>query len=305
MRLPAVLVLSVILLTAFVQLDIGPDPVGEADGAGTLQATIDFDAYEPDVDVDPQRGGIITYTGHVVTTQPYDLDFQFGIISLVADCTGGWAVTEIPVMTVTRTRTLLNFSVSVIVPPFSISTEESEIHKIIISGSWVLEPGFGSGQISPAEAFIHVNQIYQYSIRADPGYVHTSPGGEFNIDLVIENTGNGDDEIEVSIGRRETMENNGWVFVMKETHFDIPRGETVRIPLTISTPKRWDGWRNVISVVNFQVTSTKAIQNNDVSEVVSYSLYIRQRGVSIPGFEVPLMLASILLVAMLSLYRRK
>jgi hypothetical protein len=297
----AILMLMVIILPGIVLLDAAD----QADGAGELRATIELDPYEPNVDVDPQRGGVITYTGRVVTTQPRDFDFQFGILSLTAECTAGWEVTEIPTLTVRLGLTTVPFSVSVFVPQLTTATEQDTIHKIIISGSWVYEPGLNSGTIDPAEAFIHVNQVYQYSIISDPGYVQTAPGGQFDLELTIENKGNGADEIEVVIDRRDKMEDNGWAFIIDRTHFELPYKGNQKINVRVTTPNRWDGWRNVISVIRFQVSSTQASQNSDVSEVVYYSVYVRQRGVSVPGFEVPLMLAAVMLVAIMAMRRRR
>ncbi|OYT46155.1 hypothetical protein B6U90_01690 [Thermoplasmatales archaeon ex4484_6] len=280
-------------------------PAGESDGAGELSATITLDPDEPNVDVDPQRGGVITFTGKVVTTQPRDFDFQFGIIRLDAVCTAGWRVTEIPVLTVTLSHRSPEFSVSVFVPQMTTATEKDQIQKIIISGNWTYEPGLLSGRIDPAEAFIHVDQVYQYSAWCEPGYVQTSPGGQFTVDLIVENQGNGDDEIDVTIDRRATMEDNGWAFIMPMSKFKVPYEGSVKIPVTVSAPTRWDGWRNVISVIRFSITSVQAAKNGDVAEDVKYSLYIRQRGVAIPGFEPALVLLSVLMVSLIVMKRRR
>ncbi len=310
MMVPHIRMISLIVVVSIIPgilLLLGSD---EVEAAGDLRVTIEIDPYEPNVDVDPQRGGIITYTGKVVTDQWRDIDFQFAFIELNATCTPGWEVTDIPLLTVSRLGLKdPTFSVSVFVPQMTIATEQDEIKKIIISGRWYYEPalidGVSSGDINPAEAFIHVNQVYQYSIRSDPGYVQTAPGGQFELELVVHNTGNGADEIGVTIDRRDQMEDNGWAFIMDKTHYELPFKGTQKIKVIVTTPSRWDGWRNVISVIRFQVSSTQSIQSNEVSEVVYYSVYVRQRGVSIPGFEVPLLLIGVLAAALLTMKRRR
>jgi hypothetical protein len=283
----------------------------EAEGALDLGISIQMDQQEQNVDVDPQRGGIITYTGRVDITQKFrDLDFQFAMISLNATCTAGWEVTDIPVYTVSRVGIdEPEFSVSVFVPQLTTATGKSEVHEVIISGTWWYEPEIegltSSGEIPATSTFLYVNQVYQYQIRSEPGYIQTAPGGQFDLDLIIENTGNGDDEIEVVIERRARMEDNGWAFIMDRTHYELPRGGTQKVNIKVTTPNRWDGWRNVISVIRFRVTSSQASQNNDVSQEVYYSVYVRQRGVSVPGFEAPLMLAAVILASALTLRRRR
>ena len=296
-----VTIVAVIILPSISIMDL----VEEADGLGELRVTIQMDAYEPNVDVDPQRGGIITYTGSIVTTQVNDPDFQFANVFLTANCSAGWEVTDIPVLKLTKGTTERLFAVSVFVPQLYKASEIDTIHTLTIQGTWAYDPGILTGTVDSTNVFLHVNQVYQYSLKCDPGYVQTSPGGEFTIDLEITNEGNGNDEIEVSIDRRDVMEDNGWAFIFSQTQFDLPYGETIVVPITISCPTRWDGWRNVISVIRFQVTSSQALQTSDVAENVYYSVYIRQRGVALPGFEVPLLLLSVLTVALCMIRRRR
>lgn len=296
-----IVLLVLIILPALPHLDISK----EADALGELRVTIEMDSYEPNVDVDPQRGGIITYTGSIRTVQVNDPDFQLANVFLEANCSAGWRVTEIPVLTLTRGTSVRQFSVSVFVPQLYKASEIDTIHTLTIKGNWAYDPGILTGDIDPTNVFLHVNQVYQYTIKCNPGYIHTSPGGEFIIDLEITNEGNGDDEVEISIDRRDRMEDNGWAFVFSQTQFILPYDETIIVPVRVTTPSRWDGWRNVISVIRFQVTSSQALQNSDVAENVYYSVYVRQRGVSVPGFEAPLLLVSVMAVAFLMVRRRR
>jgi hypothetical protein len=307
---PKVRNITLVLIVLFLSVMGILKSTDEADAVGDLKTTIELDMVKQEVDVDPQRGGIVTFTGKVVTQQWRDVDFQFAFINLTASCDAGWEVTEIPVLTVSRLGLRdPTFSVSVSVPQMETATEQSEIHKLTVSGQWRYEPALteiqSQGNIEAAEALIYVNQVYQYSISSEPGYVQTAPGGQFDIKLVIQNTGNGADEIDVVIENRDRKEDNGWAFIMNRTHYELPFRGRQEINIKVTTPNRWDGWRNVISVIRFQVTSSQASQNSDVAEVVYYSVYVRQRGVSIPGFEVPLLIAAVLACALLTIRRRR
>ncbi|MBN1539583.1 MAG: hypothetical protein JW939_05515 [Candidatus Thermoplasmatota archaeon] len=254
--------------------------------------------------VDPSRGGIVTFRGYVTLTEAWSPDTQFVFVELRAEVEG-WEVTTIPLLALTSSMMQMSFSVSIRVPA-GYPTSGMDATKIItVSGTWTYEPETRRGDVEPLEIFLYVDQFYQYSMRCQQSFVQTSPGGEFDIELEVTNQGNGDDEITLSIDRRENMEGNGWAFVFDTTKWDLPHGKTITIPVHIATPRKWEGWRNEIVVVKFDIHSDRATVSHSVSEPASYSIFVLQRGVSVPGFGPLVFLLAVLTTSLLMMYRRR
>ncbi|MFW3146201.1 MAG: choice-of-anchor T family protein [Thermoplasmatota archaeon] len=281
-------------------------PQGEVDAAGGALVTVlpDVGMTALHADVDLVRGGIVTFTGSVFADLPLDIDAQYVIVNLEADA-GGWETTEIPEIIIARLPSSVPFSVSVIVPKNTSTSGLEASNSLKITGSWSYEPGLLTGTIEPVESFIFVQQFYQYRVTCSDTFIQTSPGGEFDLVLEIYNEGNGDDEITFDLERKEHMENNGWAFIYDQTKWTIPKGGSVKIPISVSTPKKWEMWRNSLVVLHFIITSEQGSYNNEVIEVAQFSVFVRQRGVGIPGFELPVILLSLLLVLSLGLARRR
>lgn len=279
---------------------------GETDAAGGALVTVLPDAGNSALyaEVDPVRGGIVTFTGKVIVEQPVDIDAQYVSIQLVAEVEG-WQVTQIPLMTSARLPAEIPFSVSTVVPQFTATSGLDATKTMSISGTWSYEPGLITGQVQPVEVFIYIKQFYQYSVRSPTPNIQTAPGGEFDLTLEIMNEGNGDDEFGIEIQNRERMEDNGWTFIFDQAKFNIPHGETLEVTFKVTTPKKWDAFRNNIVVLHFIVTSHQAVNANAISETAFYSVYVRQRGVAIPGFEAPLMLLAVLAVLSIAYVKRR
>jgi len=254
--------------------------------------------------VDPSRGGIVTFRGFVTLTEALSPDVQFVVVNLVAQVEG-WEVTPIPILTLTDVLNPIQFAVSVIVPEGYKTSGLDATKTMTITGSWVYEPNTRSGDVQPLDVFIYIDQYYEYMIKCDTPFIQTSPGGEFDIELEIINEGNGDDQISLVVDRRDVMESNGWAFVFDTTQWDVPFQKSIKIPVHIATPKKWDGWRNNIIVVKFMMTSDQAVASHAVTEPAAYSIFIRQRGVSVPGFEPVLALFALIIVCTVLVHRRR
>lgn len=293
------MVLSMGLIT-LVEIPDGSDAAGEA-LVTVLPDTGNQALY---AEVDPVRGGIVTFTGKVSIDQPVDLDAQYVSVQLHAEV-GGWEVTEIPLMTVARLPTIIPFSVSAIVPQNTRTSRMDVTEVMTITGSWSYEPGLLQGQVEPVDVLVYIRHFYQHSVKCSTPYIHTSPGGEFDLELEIVNEGNGDDEVVIDIDRRDRMEDHGWTFVFDKAKYAVPHGESITVKFHVSTPKKWDTFRNNIVVLHFVVTSDQAARSNAVSETAFYSVYVRQRGVAVPGFEAPLMLLALLATTSLAYVKRR
>jgi hypothetical protein len=278
-----------------------------ADAVGEMSVTafLDNGRNSVDANVDPERGGVATFTGYVIPLFPFEVDGQYAIIRLTADA-GGWETTEIPVMTATKVTTKLLFSVSVLVPPGTEASGGDISQTISISGTWTYEPESRSGQIEPVDGFIVIRQYYMYKLDLERSYLQVSPGTGFEVELTIQNQGNGDDEVELSIEGREALENEGWTFQMNKTLYKLPFNGRTKVTMTITTPKEWSTWVNEVRVFRFIVVSSQAVGTPEVElyEVAGVSMFVRVQGVSVPGFEPMVAIIAIVIGAAMFAGRR-
>lgn len=293
------LIILVPLLAAVVLGPMNQD----AEGAGILGVVLVVDELKKTANVDPGMGGVVTFTGTAQAVEMRNLNAQYAIIDIDVDA-GEWRVTEIPTIVVSRGQTIVSFSFSVEVPQITVTSGLVEAQIVTISGSWSYEPGLLSGDIEPMTGMIYVDQFYQCSIGCESPYIQTAPGGRIEIELLIANEGNGDDKINLEVHNRDHLDNEGWVVEQFQNFYQLKRGETIKVSIGVVAPKNWDPWVNEITFIKFHVTSTQAGLTQNVGEHVYYSVYIRQRGASVPGFEVPVVLFSILLVALLTIHKR-
>ena len=93
-------ILMMILTIAAFGLLKNSDP---ADGLAQAVIIVHPDPGQSELhaQVDPSRGGIVTFTGYVDGKQPIDLDSQYAVVNLVAEIEG-WEVTKIPSLVLTR-----------------------------------------------------------------------------------------------------------------------------------------------------------------------------------------------------------
>lgn len=257
-----------------------------ADAVGEMSVTAFFDRGSVDAHVDPERGGFVTFTGYVIPLFPFSVDGQYAVIRLTADA-GDWETTDIPVMTATKVTNELLFSVSVLVPPGTQASGGDISQSITVSGTWSYEPESRSGQVEPVEGFIVIRQYYMYRLSLDRTYVQVSPGTGFEVELLIENQGNGNDEVELSIEGREVLEEEGWTFQMNRTLFRLPYNGKIRISMVITTPKEWSPWINEVRVFRFMILSSQAALTPELElyEIASVSMFVRAQGISVPGYE--------------------
>ncbi|MGA1821837.1 MAG: choice-of-anchor T family protein [Thermoplasmatota archaeon] len=276
-----------------------------ADAAGPSIGTINLLPDTKTLDVHPGTSGIVSFYGEISVTNPIDIQAQYMTLDLYINA-DPWEATELPTLIVMPGMNKVNFTFSIIVPhgvPYAAGN--NTVHEFIIGGSWAYEPDLlFSGDLEEKNFMILAKQYYQYSLSMKKPYIQTSPGGTFELELMIENNGNGDDQIVVDIHNREGLEADGWSFQMFRSDYDLKYGETIVVRIPVTTPIEWRFWKNDVTQIHFVVFSSQA-SAGVVSESVSYYAFIRQRGASIPGFGFPLMLLSGLAVILIGIKRRR
>lgn len=281
----------------------------EAEGSGGVVVYIQMDEITKTVQVIPGMGGVVTFTGKIQARNLMELKAQVVLISLEASVPDApdWQVTDIPLLMASQNQDVIFFSFSVRIPLSSITSGMDAVHKVIIAGTWIYEPGMIQGEVPQAEGTIFIGQYYQYTVTSDAPYIQTSPGGEIDVVLEITNQGNGNDIIVVDVQNKEVLAEEGWVVEQKEKRFELPFQGTIKVPIRIIAPVNWDPWVNDITFVKFRIYSVQAENSQTLmdGERVLYSIYIGQNGVAVPGFEPSLLILAVLVATMIYVHRRR
>jgi hypothetical protein len=289
--LPIILAVAAISVPALYLLPDGAEAAGEVtvsvvlDGEKTIQ-----------VDVGPGTDGVITFTGTVTATQPVDVQAQLAIVELVVN-SGTFQSTEIAPIIIYDQGREARFAFSIQVPPGYESTTVLGDMVLSIGGTWRYEPGGESGSVTEVEFIVDIDPFYLYKISSPQQYVQTSPGGEFDVELRVRNEGNSNDRIQIDLLNREALDKAGWSVQYDVSAFELPYNEEKGIKLHVTTPVEWKGYKNTVTPIRFAVTSTYSAIGHDLSEQVTYTIYVRERGVAVPGFDVPLVVLALLAVA--------
>lgn len=278
---------------------------GEVEAAGPSIGTINLLPDTKTLDVHPGTSGIVSFYGEISVTNPVDVQAQYMTLDLFVNA-DPWDVTEIPTLMILPGMEKVSFTFSIIVPhgvPYAVGN--STAHEFTIGGTWAYEPDLiFSGDLTEKNFIIMAKQYYQYSVQMKKAYIQTAPGGTFDLELIIENNGNGDDKIVVDIHNREGLESQGWSFQMFRSDYDLKYGESIVVKIPVTSPIEWKLWKNDVTQIHFVVYSSQTSAGG-MGETVSYYAFIRQRGASIPGFGIPIILLSTLAAILVCFNRRR
>lgn len=280
-----------------------PKEDDEVDAVGSPAIRIVLTQTKQTAYVAPGQDGVVTFTGEVTAQIPWAPNIQFLVVTLQADA-GGWPVSVPPSLTFSRSISVNNFALSVQVP---VETSQKTQGQLSISGRWRYSPGTLGGTVDPATAIIVIKQYYQFSVGCDKPYVRISPGSSLGFKLRLINEGNSADRLVVEVLNLDRLASQGWTIQLSQDKFQVPEKQEKVLTVSVTTPVKWYLWKNGVDTLRLRITSAQAESLGDISDIADYSLYIRQRGFSIPGYEpvLAIMALTIMATMLFSFARRK
>lgn len=291
-RVSIFLVMVLMLGSLFIYL---PKEKDEADAVGAPAVRIELAQTKQTAYVAPGQDGIVTFTGQVTATIPWSPNIQYLVVTLMADA-GGWAVSVPPSLIFSKAQKQQSFTLSVQVP---VETSQKTQGQLSVSGKWRYSPGSLGGSIDPATAIIVVKQYYQFSIGCEKPYVQVGPGSSLGFQIRLINEGNSADRLRVEITNLDKLADMGWTIQLSQDKFSVPEKQEKVLTVSVTTPVEWNVWKNKVDTIRLRIVSAQAESLGDISDIADYSLYIRQRGFSIPGFEPVLAMMSLIIIAVL------
>jgi hypothetical protein len=291
-RVSIFLIMVLMLGSLFVYL---PKEKDEADAVGAPAVRIELAQTKQIAYVAPGQDGVVTFTGTVTATIPWSPNIQYLVVTLMADA-GGCAVSVPPSLIFSKAQKQQSFTLSVQVP---VETSQKTQGQLSVSGKWRYSPGSLGGSIDPATAIIVVKQYYQFSIGCEKPYVQVGPGSSLGFQIRLINEGNSADRLRVEITNLDKLADMGWTIQLSQDKFSVPEKQEKVLTVSVTTPVEWNVWKNKVDTIRLRIVSAQAESLGDISDIADYSLYIRQRGFSIPGFEPVLAMMSLIIIAVL------
>ncbi|MFW3146881.1 MAG: choice-of-anchor T family protein [Thermoplasmatota archaeon] len=258
-----------------------PKQGDEAEAVGAPVITIQLAQAKQTAYVAPGQDGIVTFTGTVFAQIPWSPNIQYLQVNLQAEA-GGWPVSVPPALTFSRAQKQQSFTVSVQVPP---ETSKANTGQLSVSGRWSYSPGLGGGTIPASTAIITIDQYYQFSIGCEKPYQQVTPGSSLGFKIRLMNEGNANDQLRVEVTNQDKLNNDGWTIQLSQNKFQVLEKQEQSLTISVTTPVEWNIWKNKVTTIRIKVMSQQAEGLGKVSDVAEYSLYVREKGFSVPGFE--------------------
>ena len=268
---------------------------GEAEAAQAW-ATIEFEESEQKANVGLGETGIVKFTGKATAglIGPGE-NVQMIQLDLTVVCAWSYSITPSTLFFEPGVNEEKFFEVVVKVPNFWPFTQPGRVE---VSGQTRTIPGAPVVRpISGINGIISIEPFYQLTVSCESPYIEISPGDPLVFSLKVKNDGNSLDEIKIDVDNMGDMAKEGWVVTLGQTSLTLEEKKEQVVKLSIGSPEDWTLYRNRVTRVEVTVTSLTSLTSSSEPETQKYNLFIRDKGIYIPGFEPMFALLALVIVA--------
>jgi hypothetical protein len=268
----------------------------EAEASPITVVTLTLQPEPPKVDVSPGSSGIVTLTGTVYCLK-YGPDQVKVSLSGSSDISGASVIPPNMVFGGTGgSEETRSFAVTTRVPQ---GTTFLATPQVTVAGNFV--QGGLQYNINPVMQIIEVEPYYKLEVDTPPP--QEIGAGEFvYFAIKITNVGNTEDTYEFIFDNLKDLQGKEWTVatITPKTYLEK---ETKTITVSAQAPQTWSLWRNEVQPFNLRIISQQATEEGgDVKYFVP--LYVRQKGIYIPGFSPMFAIMGIGVVALIMGKRR-
>jgi len=268
----------------------------KAEASPITVVTLNLQGEPPKVDVSPGSAGIVKIDG-TVTCLKYGPD-QVKVFLQGQSDTGGASVIP-PSLVFGGTGGTEETKV------FAITTRVPQGYTFMATPQVTVSGYFVQGglqyEIPPVTQIIEIEPYYKLEVDTPPP--QEIGAGEFVYFAIrITNVGNSEDTYRFEFLNLEKLQENQWT-VATITDKTFIEDEMKTITVSAQAPQTWTIWRNEVTPFNLRITS---VQSEETSFLVRYDvpLYVRQKGIYIPGFSPVFAIIGIGVVALILGKRR-
>ena len=270
----------VALMTVGIFMAVPMSVTRNAEAAGAVATVAIPGSY--DVDVQPGAPGVVVMPGEV--SVDHLMEGVQTIVSLRASSSIGSAVTISPSTLIFSRGTSSTQSITITVK-VQTGTSQTATDVIMVDGT-ITEGTPATSPVNPGSAQIIVRQYYRITVSSESPYIETSPGKQVFFNMRLENNGNGEDTffIYVKDDIHEALTKEGWTVQIGNPKPVVEEKEHRVVAITATTPQKTTVWKNEITRLVVSVESENA-RSLGFAVVEEYTLYVRQRGFHVPGFD--------------------
>jgi uncharacterized membrane protein len=244
------------------------------------------------VDVDPASDGTAVFSGKLTVTCQYATVTEFE-----TSCTqSGWTITVSPAAIGLQAGTkTADVTIVVKVPQ---KTDADAAGTVKIHGTTRTATPISYGTHFENQVTVMVNKYYVFSVSSPAPYMEVSPHVQTTIKINVANMGNAIIDLHITVENKKQLISDEWIVTEPPTIIQISGEQNITVSIEIETPREWTLWTDTPQEIVINVSSSTA----GLSE--TYSIYIRQKGTYIPGFEPAIMLIALGLIAVMIKKRR-
>jgi hypothetical protein len=274
MKLRPVLMIALLTVTLFSAIMMMIPQ--ETEASPITVVTLNLQPEPPQVDVSPGSSGIVTLQGTVYCLKYGPDQVKVNLIGS-SDIAGASVIPPNMVFGgAGGSEETRSFAVTTRVPQ---GTTFTATPTVTVSGNFI--QGGLQYNIPPVQQLIEILPYYKLEVDTPPP--QEIGAGEFvYFAIKITNVGNTEDTYEFIFDNLEDLQDKEWTVatITPKTYIE---DETKTITVSAQAPQTWTIWRNEVQPFNLRIVSQQAAEEGgDVKYFVP--LYVRQKGIYIPGF---------------------
>jgi len=253
---------------------------------------LNFEDKVKEVDVSPSANGTVMFSGILNVSTEYKMEISLKV-TVEGEGTENWGASITPSFIECWSGTFeIPVYVAVKAPP---ETDHKVCGKIMVDVRGI--PWSTGAQPIDADSslLVNINPYYKFSITPRTPYKEVGPHTFTTLDIEVRNLGNAKvNDLVISIENEDEL--NGWVLLLPASALDIDGRENKIVSIKIETPRDWTLWEDNVQRIVIKVES----ETGGISE--TYTMYIRQKGTYIPGFD---SMITIIILSMIAIGLRR
>lgn len=185
-----------------------------------------------------------------------------------------------------------------------------EQRNVVISGTWMVNPGFFEGEIMETGVFVGVKPFIRYAIYPIEGYQRVRPGKEAEYIMGIYNLGNRNESFSVSVFNADGLADAGIVVHFPSETLNVAPMSLGEFPFKVKgTVKEFSFYRSHITAITLMVKPTTVIPGESVGDLEKYvqtfDFFYYEFGPSFPEPCIFMIIISVVALVGLVYYVRK
>lgn len=205
----------------------------EAEAVGEATIEIEMITRTAKAELEPDQHGVVSLKAKATADVIWSPSIQYIIVEIDARA-GDWIVSKPPPLVFSKSIKEQKFIVTVQVPAGTLASEERVLS---VGGSWRYSPGNQGGECIGDTATIYVEQYHHIVTTNNVHEVEANPGDSIDLEIFLNNRGNGLDTAYLGISNGEMVSKNNLDIEYSTEDLSLPVHTNNSIMATVSLPE--------------------------------------------------------------------